>query len=151
VQARANRALIGLCDKLSAVVCFPGKRTVLVNVLVAESEESMAEPLRRAGHDVTVARNGRDLCSLTTSGSFDAVVVGMLGSGSQGLRVCNDLRRRGVALPIVLIVGHDDVESRIQGLDAGADDCVGVGCPADELLARLRALVRRVSLQVNTG
>jgi two-component system response regulator MprA len=124
---------------------------VLVNVLVVESEESMAGRLRRAGQEVTVARDARDLCNLTMSGSFDAVVLGMLGSGSQSLSVCNALRGRGVALPIVLIVARDEVESRIQGLDGGADDCVGFGCPADELLARLRALVRRKSLQVDAG
>jgi DNA-binding response OmpR family regulator len=120
----------------------------VVNLLVVESDEAMAGSLRRAGHDVTVARSERDVRAFTASGSFDAVVLGKLGPGDRNLALCGALRRDGVGLPIVLIVARDGVESRIEGLDAGADDCVGTGCPADELLARLRALVRRSSLRV---
>jgi two-component system response regulator QseB len=119
-----------------------------MNLLVVESDGATAGSLRRAGHDVTVARSERDVRALAASGSFDAVVLGKLRFGDQNLTLCGALRREGVALPIVLIVARDRVESRIAGLDAGADDCVGTGCPADELLARLRALVRRSSLRV---
>ena len=122
-----------------------------MNVLVAESKEATARPLRRGGHDVTVARSGRDVCALMRSDSFDAVVLGILDPGDQTLTLCDALRREGVRLPIVLIVAQDAVEDRIEGLDAGADDCVGIGCPADELLARLRALVRRKSPQGETA
>jgi DNA-binding response OmpR family regulator len=121
---------------------------VPVNVLVVERYEVTAGALRRAGHDVTVARNEGDVRGLTASGSFDAVVLGNLGSGDQTLKLCDALRSEGVALPVVLIVPRDGVEARIEGLDAGADACVGFGCPPDELLARLRALVRRNSLSV---
>ncbi len=116
-----------------------------MNVLVVESREATATPLRRAGHEVTVARTGRDVCALTRSDSFDAVVLGILDPAHQTLTLCDALRREGVRLPIVLIVAEDAVDDRVEGLDAGADDCVGIGCPADELLARLRALVRRKS------
>ncbi len=59
--------------------------------------------------------------------------------------VCVDLRRDGSTLPIVLLVPPNAVEARVMGLDAGADDCLAVDCPVDELLARLRALVRRTA------
>ncbi len=116
-----------------------------MNVLVAENKDATATSLRRAGHQVTVVRSGRDVCGLTRSDSFDAVVIGILTPGDQTLTLCDALRREGVRLPIVLILAEDVVDDRVEGLNAGADDCVGVECPADELLARLRALVRRQS------
>jgi DNA-binding response OmpR family regulator len=118
-----------------------------VNVLVFDSEEATADPIRRAGHDVTVARSAREACALATSGSFDALVLVNSSPDDRNLSVCEALRRDGVAVPIVLIVASEAVEARIEGLAAGADDCVGTACASDELLARLRALVRRKSLQ----
>jgi DNA-binding response OmpR family regulator len=118
-----------------------------VNVLVFESEEATADSIRRAGHGVTVTRDARDVCALTASGSVDAVVLGRSDPEDESLTVCEVLRRDGVALPIVLIVAGNGVEARIEALDAGADDCVETGCHGDELLARLRALVRRKSLK----
>lgn len=122
-----------------------------MNVLVAGSEDATATQLRRAGHVVTIARSGDDVCALIRSDPFDAVVLGIFGPGDQALTLCGALRREGVGLPIVLIVAQDAVEDRIEGLNAGADDCVEIGCPADELLARLRALVRRRSSQGAEG
>ena len=142
---RANPALIELCDNRSAGGASSRNRSVWVNILVAENKDATATSLRQAGHHVTVARSGRDLCALTRSGSFDALVIGILRPGDQTLTLCDALRRECVRLPIVLIVAEDAVDDRIEGLNAGADDCVGTGCPADELLARLRALVCRNS------
>jgi DNA-binding response OmpR family regulator len=114
-----------------------------MKVLVAESEEALAGPLRRAGHEVTVAIAAHDIRELTASRSFDAVVLGMMRPETQSLALCHTLRRDGIGVPIVLFVSGDAVEERIAGLEAGADQCLGVGCPNEELLARLRALVRR--------
>jgi two-component system phosphate regulon response regulator OmpR len=122
-----------------------------VNVLVVGSEGATAERLRRAGHNVTLARGESDVRALIAGRAVDAVILGDLGSGNRNLSVCSSLRRGGVALPIVLIAGRGGVEARIEGLDAGADDCVEIDCPADELLARLRALVRRTSLPLGTA
>ena len=116
-----------------------------MNVLVVEKGELMAKPLRSAGHDVTVARSGREVRDLTERRSFDAVVLGPLRPETESLMVCDALRRDGGAPPIVLLVPQDAVEARVKGLDAGADDCLPVDCPVEELLARLRALVRRTA------
>jgi two-component system response regulator MprA len=85
------------------------------------------------------------VCGLTAQCSFDAVVLGPLGPGTESLTVCDALRRQASVLPIVLLVSRDGVEARVEGLDAGADDCLPVGCQVDELLARLRALLRRIA------
>ena len=118
-------------------------RSVQVNLLVVECERALAGLLRDAGHEVMVAASGSDARVVAASGSIDAIVLGRLRAGRSGLEVCDQLRRDGVATPIFLLVASEAVEARVQGLDAGADDCLGLGCPADELLARLRALVRR--------
>ena len=114
-----------------------------MNVLVAENRGVTAKLLRHAGHDVTIARSGLEVGELTARRSFHAIVLGPLGPGTESLMVCDALRRQGNAIPIVLLVSRDGVEARVEGLDAGADDCLPVGCQVDELLARLRALVRR--------
>jgi two-component system, OmpR family, manganese sensing response regulator len=114
-----------------------------VNLLVVELESVIAGLLLAAGHEVTAAASGIDARVAASISSFDAIVVGRLGAERSGLEFCDQLRQNGVATPIFLLVESEAVEARVQGLDAGADDCLGLGCPADELLARLRALVRR--------
>ena len=116
-----------------------------MNILVAENHEVAAKALQRAGHEVTVARSRIEVRDLTAKRSFDAVVLGPLGPATESFSVCDGLRRQGITVPIVLLVPQGGVEARVKGLDAGADDCVPVGCAVDELLARLRALVRRTA------
>jgi DNA-binding response OmpR family regulator len=115
----------------------------VVNVLVVETKEALARPLRKAGHEVTIAASSAAARHLAATGPFDAVVLGPIGPIATSLAACDELRRDGIALPILLLVAEDAVEARVRGLDAGADDCLGLACPVDELLARLRALVRR--------
>ena len=111
-----------------------------MNVLVVETEEALAWPLRKAGHEVTVAGSTAAARHLAATGP---IVPSTTGPVAASLAACDELRRDGVALPILLLVAEDAVEVRVRGLDAGADDCLGFACPVDELLARLRALVRR--------
>lgn len=82
---------------------------------------------------------------MVEAGSFDAILLGGAGPEAASLSVCVDLRRTGARTPILLLVARDAAETRVEGLDAGADDCIAVSCPFDELLARLRALVRRAT------
>jgi DNA-binding response OmpR family regulator len=120
-----------------------GWRVLELNVLLVENDELMAQPLRRAGQAVTVASSSEEARRLAATGSFDAVVLGRIQPEAASLTVCSDLRREGASTPILLLVGRDTSETRVQGLDAGADDCVALSSPVEELLARLRALVRR--------
>ena len=120
-----------------------------MNVLVAEEHDSTAMLLRAAGHDVTVARNGQEVRELAEERAFDVVVLTIHSTGPDGPQLCDALRSVNAGLPIVLLVAHDDVEDRIRALDAGADDCMPIDCAVDELLARLRALVRRTTLQLD--
>jgi DNA-binding response OmpR family regulator len=106
---------------------------------------ALAQPLRQAGYEVTVATSSKDARRLAMSGSFDAVVLGKIRPEAAILSICSALRRDGAGTPILLLVGRDAAEMRVQGLDAGADDCIALTSPFDELLARLRALVRRAS------
>lgn len=117
-----------------------------MNLLVVEHESVIERLLLEAGHEVTAAASAIDACVAVSSSSIDAIVVGRLAAERSGLEFCDQLRQSGVATPIFLLVESEAVEARVQGLDAGADDCLGLGCPADELLARLRALVRRAAV-----
>ncbi len=114
-----------------------------VNVLLVENEELMAQPLRQAGHHVTVVSSSKAARRLLASVAFDVVLLGGIRPDAARLSACGELRRGSAATPILLLVGRDAAETRVEGLDAGADDCVSLSCPLDELLARLRALVRR--------
>jgi DNA-binding response OmpR family regulator len=120
-----------------------------MNVLVAEEHDSTAGSLRRAGHEVTVARSGREVRDLTEQRAFDAVVLALHPSEIDGPQLYDAVRTDNPGLPIVLLLNGDAVDDRVTALDAGADDCLPLGCPVDELLARLRALVRRTSLQLD--
>ena len=105
--------------------------------------QPLADALRRFGHGVAVASSVKETLSLTAERRFDAIVLGGVKQGRVSARICGELRRDGLRAPILLLVGDDAAENRVEGLDAGADDCVAASCSLPELLARLRALVRR--------
>jgi two-component system response regulator QseB len=112
-----------------------------VNVLLVENEQLMAA-LRRAGYGASVA-SPAEARTMATAGLFDAIVLGGAHPDATSLSLCSALRQSAACTPILMLVARDEAETRIRGLEAGADDCVSLSCPADELLARLRALVRR--------
>jgi DNA-binding response OmpR family regulator len=120
-----------------------------VNLLVFETEGLLSQQLRQAGHRITVASNSADVRRLARDAAFDVAVLGRIRPEPARLRVCRELRRREGAFLILLLVEDDEVEMRVAGLDAGADDCVSISCPFDELLARLRALSRRAAVQAD--
>ena len=78
--------------------------------------------------------------------TFDAIVLGVTDPDATSLRLCHELSQRVAGNPDHALVARDIAAIRIQGLDTGDDDCVSLSCPAEELLARLRALVRRSGL-----
>ena len=118
-----------------------------MRVLVVEDEVKMASLLRRGlleeGHAVDVAATGDKALGMATAVEYDAVVLDVMLPGLDGLEVCRRLRRAGVWSPVLMLTARDAVDDRVAGLDAGADDYLPKPFSFAELLARLRALVRR--------
>ena len=119
-----------------------------MKILVVDDERAVRESLRRAleleGYEIELAGDGSEaLYRLEANGEPDAVILDVLMPGLDGLEVCKRLRRAGSRLPVLMLTARDEVEDRVAGLDAGADDYVTKPFALEELLARLRALLRR--------
>jgi two-component system OmpR family response regulator len=118
-----------------------------MRILVVEDELKMAGLLRRGfqeeGHAVDLARTGDDALWMARATEYDALVLDLMLPGIDGLEVCRRLREGGVWAPVLMLTARDGVEDRVAGLDAGADDYLPKPFSFAELLARLRALVRR--------
>jgi two-component system, OmpR family, response regulator MprA len=121
-----------------------------VKILVVDDERAVRESLRRAleleGYEIELAADGREALDRLEGGSQpDALILDVLMPGVDGLEVCRRLRRAGSRLPVLMLTARDAVENRVAGLDAGADDYVTKPFALEELLARMRALLRRTS------
>jgi two-component system, OmpR family, response regulator MprA len=119
-----------------------------VKILVVDDERAVRESLRRAlaleGYEIELAADGAEaLARLQSNGQIDAMVLDVLMPGVDGLEVCRRLRSQGSRLPVLMLTARDAVENRVEGLDAGADDYVVKPFALEELLARIRALLRR--------
>jgi DNA-binding response OmpR family regulator len=118
-----------------------------VKILIVEDDERLASvverAVREAGWTSEVAHDGVEAEHLLRTGSGDAVVLDLGLPGKSGLDVLRRLRARGSTVPVLILTGRDAVEDRVAGLDAGADDYAVKPCALAELLARLRALLRR--------
>ena len=121
-----------------------------MRILVVDDERAVRESLRRAleleGYEVELAGDGREaLDRLENEPQPDAIVLDVLMPEVDGLEVCARLRREGSRLPVLMLTARAEVENRVEGLDAGADDYVTKPFALEELLARLRALLRRTT------
>jgi two-component system, OmpR family, response regulator MprA len=121
-----------------------------MKILVVDDERAVRDSLRRAlelqGFQVELASDGAEaLERLAANGQPDAVVLDILMPGIDGLEVCRQIRRRGYSVPVLMLTARDAVGDRVEGLDAGADDYVVKPFALEELLARIRALLRRAS------
>jgi two-component system response regulator MprA len=122
----------------------------VMKVLVVDDEPAVRDSLRRAlqleGYDVELAGDGLEaLERLAVENGVDALLLDVSMPRLDGLETCRRLRRDGNALPVLMLTARDAVSDRVAGLDAGADDYVVKPFALEELLARLRALLRRVS------
>ena len=106
---------------------------------------AVARALRLKGFDVTVAADGREALSLVATNPPDVVVLDVLMPGVDGIEVCRRLRSDGDPVPVLMLTARDGITDRVVGLESGADDYLVKPFALDELVARLRALVRRVS------
>jgi two-component system, OmpR family, response regulator MprA len=120
-----------------------------VRVLVADDEPQLRRALERAlkleGYEVELAADGAEALGAAAQRAPDAIVLDVLMPKRDGLQVCRDLRARGDRTPVLMLTARDAVEDRVDGLDAGADDYVVKPFALEELLARLRALIRRTN------
>ena len=122
-----------------------------MRILVVDDERAVRESLRRAleleGYEIELAGDGREALSLLADDSPqpDAVILDVLMPGVDGLEVCRRLREAGNRVPVLMLTARDEVQNRVAGLDAGADDYVTKPFALEELLARVRALLRRTT------
>lgn len=118
-----------------------------MRVLVVEDETKTASFIRKAlqseGFAADVCRDGDAALVAASMTPFDAIVLDIMLPGRDGLSVVRRLRERGVATPVLLLSARGEVRERVEGLDAGADDYLAKPCDLTELIARVRALVRR--------
>jgi two-component system OmpR family response regulator len=118
-----------------------------MRVLLVEDEPKMAallaRGLREEGHAADVAGRGEEALWMAQGAPYDAIVLDVMLPGLDGFATCRRLREDGVWAPVLMLTARDAVEDRVEGLDAGADDYLLKPFSFSELLARLRALVRR--------
>src|SRR4051794_16663800 len=123
-----------------------------MKILVVDDERAVRDSLRRAleleGYEIQLAVDGSEaLAALEAEEASqpEAVILDVLMPGVDGLEVCRRLRARGNHVPVLMLTARDEVENRVAGLDAGADDYVTKPFALEELLARVRALLRRTT------
>jgi two-component system response regulator MprA len=123
---------------------------VTSRLLIVEDDEhvrdAVARALRYEGYDVQTAVDGNDALVHVDEIAPDAIILDVLMPGTDGLEVCRRLRDQGNRTPILMLTARHEVSDRVAGLDAGADDYLVKPFALDELLARLRALLRRTSI-----
>ena len=119
-------------------------------LLVVEDEAKLLRSLERGlveqGYEVATAATGEEGYYIATTQAFDAVVLDVMLPKRGGIQVLQDLRSNGFAAPVLILTARDAIEDKVRGLDAGADDYVVKPFAFAELVARLRALLRRNSI-----
>jgi two-component system, OmpR family, response regulator len=120
-----------------------------LRVLVVEDEAKLAgllrRGLRREGMGVDVARDGEEALVRAAATEYDVILLDLMLPGVDGFDVCRRLRAEQVWSPTLMLTARDGVEDRVRGLDSGADDYLVKPFSFDELLARIRALMRRAA------
>lgn len=118
-----------------------------MKILVVDDEQAVRESLRRSlqfnGYDVVQAKDGREALEVIAEEKPDLTILDVMMPQLDGLGVCRELRSTGYDRPILMLTARDGVSDRVAGLDAGADDYLPKPFALEELLARVRSLLRR--------
>ena len=109
----------------------------------SEAAQVLAKGLREHSYAVDIARDGESALYQTSINDYDLILLDVMLPGRNGIEVCQSLRVGGSAVPVLMLTARDAVHDRVQGLDAGADDYLSKPFDFPELLARIRALLRR--------
>jgi two-component system, OmpR family, manganese sensing response regulator len=124
-----------------------------MKILLVDDETELTDPLSRVltreGYSVDAAYDGINGRKLAQTGNYDLLILDWMLPGNTGLEICQELRRQGVATPVLFLTAKDTLDDRVEGLDAGADDYLVKPFELRELLARVRALLRRSSSQAH--
>jgi two-component system alkaline phosphatase synthesis response regulator PhoP len=125
------------------------------SILLVEDEEALrmtlTDRLRSEGYFVDVAADGDQGYDMATRLAFDLVILDVMLPGRNGFDVCRDIRRAGLATPVLLLTARDQIVDKVLGLKLGADDYVTKPFNTLELMARVEALLRRVPSHPGTG
>ncbi len=118
-----------------------------MRILVVEDEQKLANALKEGleseRYDVTVASTGEDAFFQVNTAKFDAIVLDWMLPGRDGIQVLTTIRKRGLETPVLLLTARDALQDRVHGLNSGADDYLVKPFAFAELVARIRALMRR--------
>ncbi|MCX5686958.1 MAG: response regulator transcription factor [Candidatus Omnitrophica bacterium] len=120
-----------------------------MRILVIEDEKKIADFIKRGlkeeGYAVDVAYDGAEGQFLAKTNSYDLILLDLMLPKVDGLTICKNLKREGIATPVIMLTAKDTVEDKVTGLDAGADDYITKPFVFEELLARVRAVLRKKS------
>ena len=118
-----------------------------MRLLFAEDDHDIAKAvqtlLTRSGYSVDVVHNGQDAIDYIEAGDYDGVILDWMMPKLSGIEVLSKMRSEGFSTPVLILTARDAVEDRVEGLDTGADDYLSKPFAASELLARVRAMLRR--------
>ena len=125
-------------------------RIGLMRILVIEDEKKIAKAIKRGlsqeSFAVDICFDSEEGLSMALTEPYDVMIIDrMLPGGHEGLEICTALRKRGIKTPILILTARDKIEERVRGLNAGADDYLVKPFAFEELLARIKALLRRPS------
>jgi two-component system response regulator MprA len=144
IQPEELHARITACSQAALSLA---RHTDLVRILVVDDDRPVQESLRRSlafnGYEVDLAGDGHEALARLAERRPDAIVLDVMMPRLDGLETCRRLRAAGEDLPVLMLTARDAVSDRVAGLDAGADDYLPKPFALEELLARLRALLRR--------
>ncbi|MGD1854017.1 MAG: two-component system response regulator RppA [Leptolyngbyaceae cyanobacterium] len=125
-----------------------------MRILLVDDEVELTEPLsrvlQREGYSVNVAHDGEAGYELAADGGFDLLILDWMMPGLSGLEMCRRLREYHLTTPVLFLTAKDTLDDRVEGLDAGADDYLVKPFELRELLARVRALLRRPPIREET-
>ena len=126
-----------------------------MRILLVDDEEELAEPLQRIltnqGYVVDIANSGDRGWELFQTGDYDLLILDWMMPKKSGIEICSQMRQGGDRTPVLILTAKDTLDDRVAGLDCGADDYLVKPFELRELLARVRALLRRINPVVTTG
>ena len=148
MSSAINTSLLTISDRRSSI--FITTRVIcieLMKILLVDDETELSDPLSKIllqeGYEVDIANNGAAGSELALNKPYDLLILDWMLPYKSGLEICREVRSQNIVTPVLFLTAKDTVDDRVDGLDAGADDYLVKPFELRELLARVRALLRR--------